>query len=332
MTTLPAELLPIFENFITCEYASLTKSGHPITTPVTPYVGERGTIDVSTGLVYPAKAERARRNPKVALLFSHSTGSGLNQPAHVLVIGRAAVRDADLQANMDRYVRVSMRKLPEMTSGSPKWLIKQQRWYFARIWIEVTPIRMYIWDQGNTNQPPRVWETETPASYPQSDPPPEGLPPPPWKQAYTDWRAGAQDAIKAFGLPVLTYVGVDGFPYPIRTCGIMLTDEGFMLDLPAALPAEWKQEGAACLTFHLHPEHFTGQQNMMFAGVIRLDPKPNKARFIVERRIVDWSGGGTGFLGKLRAAMSFLNAGRVLTPRLEREAARRGQPVPTIHL
>src|SRR5215208_5843994 len=91
----PAEVLPVFEKAITCEWATLTKAGAPVTWPVTPYLGEDGsTIDVSTGLTYPAKADRARRNPKVALLFSDPTGSGLQDPPVVLVQGMATVRDA----------------------------------------------------------------------------------------------------------------------------------------------------------------------------------------------------------------------------------------------
>jgi len=57
----PTELLGVFEQAVTCQYASLTRTGTPVTVPTTPYVGALGTLDVSTGLTYPAKAERARR-------------------------------------------------------------------------------------------------------------------------------------------------------------------------------------------------------------------------------------------------------------------------------
>ncbi len=70
--------------FVTTEYASLTSSSAPITWPVTPYRGVTGrTVDVATGLTYPLKAERARRNPKVALSFSYPAGSGIDRPATV---------------------------------------------------------------------------------------------------------------------------------------------------------------------------------------------------------------------------------------------------------
>ena len=66
----PSEVLSIFERAITCEYATLTNRNTPITYPVNPYLGDDGrTLDVSTGLTYSSKAERARRNPKVALLY-----------------------------------------------------------------------------------------------------------------------------------------------------------------------------------------------------------------------------------------------------------------------
>lgn len=66
----PEELLPLFERAITVEYASLTRANTPVTYPVPPYVGDEVlTLDVSTGLTYPTKAERARRNPNVALLY-----------------------------------------------------------------------------------------------------------------------------------------------------------------------------------------------------------------------------------------------------------------------
>ena len=71
----PEEVLPLFERAITAEYASLTRANTLVTYPVTPYVGEDGlTLDVSTGLTYPAKAERARRDPKVALLYPDPLG------------------------------------------------------------------------------------------------------------------------------------------------------------------------------------------------------------------------------------------------------------------
>ena len=73
------ELTEVFTSSLVCEYATLTRQGRPVTWPVTPYLGGR-TLDVSTGLTYPLKAERARANPRVALSYSdpagYASGSG----------------------------------------------------------------------------------------------------------------------------------------------------------------------------------------------------------------------------------------------------------------
>ena len=90
----PKAVLALFERAITCEYATLTSHHSPNTYPFTPYVGYDGrTLDIATGLTYPTKAERARRNPKVALLYSDPVGSGLIKPAATLVLGLASVRE-----------------------------------------------------------------------------------------------------------------------------------------------------------------------------------------------------------------------------------------------
>src|SRR3712207_6603042 len=88
----PEPLLPVFDRAVTVEYTSLTRAGAPVTTPLTPFLGQDGrTLDVSTGVAYPTKAERARRNAKVCLLFSDAVGSGLDAPPVVLVQGLASV-------------------------------------------------------------------------------------------------------------------------------------------------------------------------------------------------------------------------------------------------
>ena len=75
---------------------------------------------------------RSRRNPKVALLYSDAVGSGLEEAPVALVQGLATVRDANLQANIDRYVRLSMAKLPAVYDGQPRFVLRSLAWYFAR--------------------------------------------------------------------------------------------------------------------------------------------------------------------------------------------------------
>ena len=104
--TLPLEIQEVFDRFITTEFTTVDRRGQPITWPLTPYYRPGDPcIDVTTGLGYPKKAKDARANPKVALLFSDATGSGIEDPPQVLVQGTAQVDDHDLDANRERYRR-----------------------------------------------------------------------------------------------------------------------------------------------------------------------------------------------------------------------------------
>jgi hypothetical protein len=321
----PDAVLSLFERAITCEYATLTSQRTPVTYPVTPYIGDDGrTLDVSTGLSYPAKAERARRNPKVALLYSDAVGSGLSHPPAVLVYGLAAVRDANLQDNTDRYLRLSMAKVPGAYQGMPSLLLQSMPWYFARIWIQVTPLRILWWPAGKMESQPQSWQAPAGTEAPAGDPAPSGKALGIWKEAPADWRSGAEYAVQHLGDPVLTSVTAEGFPLPIRVRNAALAGDGIRLEVPAGIPAA--VEGPACLTFHTHPEVFTGQQNLVFVGHVQ--PGAAGHRFAVQRQLGDWSLAGS----RLQATWDFFRNGRKLAPRLAQEATRRRQPVPKIRV
>ena len=242
----PAELLPLFEAAITTEYASLTTRGVPLTYPLNPYISEDGSLlEVTTGLSYPSKAERARRNPRVALLFSDPVGTNLDRPPVVLVQGMAAVRDADLQGNTDRYLRRSFKKLPSAYSGTPAFMLKRMPWYFARIWIQITPLRMFWWTAGDLSRPPQTWQAPAEISIPASDPPPQGKSLGGWTEGPQDWRPGAAFAVAHLGDPVLTLVDEQGYPLPMRVQHAALTSRmASASSCPPAIPGSWMAQPA----------------------------------------------------------------------------------------
>src|SRR5688500_579901 len=111
--SLPDSVRQVFDRFITTEYTTVDRHRQPITWPVTPYHHrEAGGVEGTAGRGYPKKAWHARANPKVSLLFSDPTGSGLDDPPLVLVQGIADVDDRELDANRDRYWEESAEKLP----------------------------------------------------------------------------------------------------------------------------------------------------------------------------------------------------------------------------
>ena len=94
--SLPEDVQAVFDRFITTELTTVDRRGQPITWPVTPYYTPGGPcISLTTGLGYPKKANDARANPMVALLFSDPTGCGLDDPPMVLVQGSADVDDRE---------------------------------------------------------------------------------------------------------------------------------------------------------------------------------------------------------------------------------------------
>jgi hypothetical protein len=320
----PAELTEVFERAITCEYASLTRAEAPVTVPSTPYVGA-GTLDVSTGLSYPAKAERARRNPKVALLFADQIGLGSGQAPVVLVQGHAAVRDADLQANTDRYARLTMKKLPEATKGQPKFLLKRMKFYYARIWIEIVPQRVLWWPSRELASEPHVWQADPGRPLPESDPAPSGRQPSAWLTPPAEWREVAARALRELPLADLTFVDAEGYPVCLPVTAGALADDDVALQLGSGAPQ--LRGGPACLTIHGHDEPFTMQENHTLVGSLLTDGQSGP-RLRVERALADWSAKGS----RGQVAFGFMRKGRTLTPRLKSEAARRGQPVPKVNL
>jgi hypothetical protein len=79
---------------------------------------------------------------------------------------------------------------------------------------------------------------------------------------------------------------------------------------------------------HSHAERFTGQENRTVIGTVARSEGGGEVRFRAERALADWSLAGS----RPRIALSFLNQGRRLAPRLAIEAQRRFQAVPTVRL
>jgi hypothetical protein len=322
----PAPVIAIMARALTCQFATLTRAGRPVAWPMTPYVNDdRRSIDVSTGLTYPAKAERARRNPNVAILFSDSVGLTLEAPPTVLVLGSAAVRDTDLQANTDRYVARSFNKLPAAMRQVPWFVMRTQTWYWTRIWIEVTPLRILWWQNGRLDEGAKTWNAPDELETRASDPTPPGTPPSAWQNVEEDaWRSHAARALGRIGNPTVTFVA-DGWPVPVPVTELRAVPDGFVGRLPPGLSVfAVPLEGPACISFQTHAEKFVGHDNAAFVG--RADRDGDKLHFLVERRLGDFVLSG----GPVRRVGRFLSYGRRLGRRLEAECRRRGQPVPRV--
>jgi hypothetical protein len=264
--TLPHEAREAFGRFISCEYTTVDSRQQPITWPVTPYYDDGApTIDVTTGLGYPKKADDARRNPHVSVLFSDPTGSGIESGLRVLVQGTAEVDEDDLEANRERYFRESWEKLPGMRDMHPPKRVRGLlNWYYTRIYVRVRPERVFLWPDGDHSKPPellgaRLEEVRSGHSEEPLEPHVEA----------TGGKLAWDERVEQLGTrhptAVLSWVAPDGFPLSVRVpvAPDRSTGRISLGSAPAALPIV---EGCACLTAHAHGPRFEWQENFQLRG------------------------------------------------------------------
>jgi hypothetical protein len=297
--TLPQDVRDVFDRFITTEYTTIDSRQQPISWPVTPYYDDGGeVIEVTTGLGYPKKANDARANPQVSLLFSDPTGSGLDSPASALVQGTAEIDDRDLDANRERYWEESGEKLPETKDMHPPKLMRGMfGWYYTRLYIRVRPERVFVWPGGDATSEPQVHdshleEVRSGHSEEPAEPhaPEEGGP--------AAWDDRIDELGRRYETAVLSWVAPDGFPLSVRLPVAPDTARKRIAigAEPAGLPLA---EGRACLVAHRHHPDFKWQENFQVRGdLVRSDGDwalvphklvggfeiPDESRFAVMRR------------------------------------------------
>jgi Pyridoxamine 5'-phosphate oxidase len=264
--SLPDEIKRVFERFITCEYTTVDRRGQPISWPITPYYRSGDPcIDVSTGLGYPKKAKDARLNPKVALLFSDPTGSGVENAPQVLVQGTADVDDADLEANRERYMRESAAKLPAMTKmAPPKALLRFFDWYYMRIYVHVRPERVYVWADGDATNEPQLFDAhmEEVRSGHDEEPAAEHAP---TEGGEMVWDERMDELGSRYPQAVLSLVAPDGFPFSVRL-PISVDRAAHRIRLGTGVLGLPVQPGLACLTAHDHHPKFLWQRSFQVRG------------------------------------------------------------------
>jgi hypothetical protein len=232
------------------EFATATKAGTPIDTPLLSFAKpDISTIGLTTGLAYPAKADRLRRNPKAGLWID---GKLPGEPT-IAITGYGGVFDANVEANAVEYIAETG---AYGAGASADWsLAHQSVWYWARIMMRVAPREILWWDDQDLDAEPKRWTAPADTVWPVSDPAPSGpsTPASEWRQPV--WTSLADNAFARGGVGHLSVMDDEGFPRPIRALGLERTADGFAMDLPRHAPG--RRDGPASLSFQ-GLENFVG--------------------------------------------------------------------------
>jgi hypothetical protein len=151
--------MDIIEGYFTCEFTTLARDGSPVTWPVSPRLLADGRFLTTTSIGMPQKAFNIRRNPKVSMLFSEPTGSGVAEPGAVLVQGDATaedriVTDVSVDSDLEALSATVMGRQPAGAFWS-SWLGKRVLpAYYQRILIYVTPRRALFWPTRDISAAP----------------------------------------------------------------------------------------------------------------------------------------------------------------------------------
>ena len=229
----------IMSSYLTCETATVTRSGTPIAWPVTGVWRPDGQIfALSTSIGFPQKAYNVRREPRVALLFSDPTGSGLDGAGQVLVQGAAECSDGietRFSQNADLWERIA-RVQPSSRALSAGRLTRHlMDIYYMRLFITVAPTAV--------TARPSSPETAGPLSVPAMP----GLPQATAREL-SEFSSGVLASLDDAGHPTLDRV----VPEP--------ADGGLLLPGADARP------GRASLLFHRHDELLAGQRSFVVVG------------------------------------------------------------------
>ncbi len=304
---LPEEVVRLIRSGMVAEYATVTAKGVPIDTPTYYFPSEDvATLDIGTGLAYPAKAERARRNPKVGLLIEGEA----DEPV-VSIAGFGAVRDADIQANLHRYVAETAHMLPP---GGAWEAMRKSIFYWSRVFVAVTPSHIRWWPDQAAAQTakPQEWRAPEGTAYPPSDPKPAGKmsAAPDWP--LLPWQEVADIALERSVPGHLTLCDDEGFPLPLRVNSIGRSTEGFTMEVPQFAP--WSA-GPATLSF---------QGREVFIGMA--EPASGGTLLRVERAMPIFPLTSPD----LTVPRPSRETRALLTARMEEELARRGLGIPVV--
>ena len=162
LPAMPPEVEEVLGRFRTCEFSTLARGGAPIAWPVAAlWRPEAGRFVLTTSVGFAQKALNVRRDPRVSLLFSDPTASGLGSPPAVLVQGDAEAPEEVKTSPAgfeDYWGRLFGRQPAGDMYGANALTRYLFDWYYMRLYIFVRPRRVLWWPGGDFGRTPERLE------------------------------------------------------------------------------------------------------------------------------------------------------------------------------
>lgn len=155
MGVLPSEAEAIFNAALVSELTVLNPKGEPVTYPLIPlYDGEH--IFMTSSVLFSKKLEHIKNNPKVSVTVTDPVAAQVEPFHRVTVQGTARVVEDDFHSGWESVLPLWAAKEPIINSLVKKRFAMPLFW--ERAVIEITPVRVLLWREGNTNAAPEVHE------------------------------------------------------------------------------------------------------------------------------------------------------------------------------
>ncbi|MDQ3878668.1 MAG: pyridoxamine 5'-phosphate oxidase family protein [Actinomycetota bacterium] len=160
MGILPDEAEAVFNAALVSELTVLNAGGEPVTYPLIPLYDGRH-IYMTSSVLFSKKLEHIKKNPKVSVTVTDPVAAQVEPFHRVTVQGTARVIEDDFHSGWENV-------LPLWTAKEPivKDLVKKRfamPLFWERAVIEITPVRILLWRNGDTHAAPEVHELGVPA-------------------------------------------------------------------------------------------------------------------------------------------------------------------------
>jgi len=253
----PSWVFDAFEGWSKAELTTLSQRG-PASFPMTPlYNRDLKAIVFTSEIAHARKAINMKRDPRVSVTYTHSTGTKLGYKPVIVVQGTAKVIDDDLESGWLKYFEQYQKRSPQ----SSKTLAERRSMashISRRTIMEIYPNRIFAWKDGDTSKRPEVWG-ELPKVASKAD----------FPRREETYRLAAEDVAEmgSYDTAVVTFIDEDGYPwgYP-SSFKVSQERNQVSVSRPKGVSVPRGGNTSGCLLFHSFDENGGNQRYILFLG------------------------------------------------------------------